>query len=310
MKILIGYDGSESSDGALEDLRRAGLPESAEVLVMTIADVFIPPPISEADDMFPMQVPAGVRRAHQRAERKLKEAGQLGARATDRIRKYFPKWEVHHEAFADSPAWAIIRKADERNPDLIVVGAHGHSILGGRLILGSVSQRVLYQAKTSVRIARGRGGSPDAPVRIVIGLDGSPDSNAAVTAVSERNWPQGTEVRLISVVDSVMAILPEPFDASGVKWIETDEEANWDEVRQHFEPMAEKLRAADLRASVIIRRGNAKDELVNEAQSWSADCVFLGAKGMRGIQRLLLGSVSAAVAASAHCSVEIVRPGR
>lgn len=37
------------------------------------------------------------------------------------------------------------------------------------------------------------------------------------------------------------------------------------------------------------------------------DCIFLGAKGTRGIDRLLLGSVSSAVAARANSSVEIVR---
>lgn len=36
-------------------------------------------------------------------------------------------------------------------------------------------------------------------------------------------------------------------------------------------------------------------------------CVFVGAKGMRGIDRLLLGSVSSAVSARAHCSVEVIR---
>lgn len=51
----------------------------------------------------------------------------------------------------------------------------------------------------------------------------------------------------------------------------------------------------------------AADQLVEEAETWNADCVFVGAKGTRGIERLLLGSVSSAVAARAHCSVEVVR---
>ena len=47
MKILIGYDGSESADAALKDLTRAGLPSEADVLVMSLADVFLPPPLDE-----------------------------------------------------------------------------------------------------------------------------------------------------------------------------------------------------------------------------------------------------------------------
>ena len=57
----------------------------------------------------------------------------------------------------------------------------------------------------------------------------------------------------------------------------------------------------------MIRRGSPADEIVEEAETGAADCVFLGAKGTRGIDRLLLGSVSSAVSARAPCSVEVVR---
>ena len=45
-----------------------------------------------------------------------------------------------------------------------------------------------------------------------------------------------------------------------------------------------------------------------EAEKWGADCIFVGARGLNGLERLLLGSVSTAVASYAHCSVEVVRP--
>jgi nucleotide-binding universal stress UspA family protein len=308
MKILIAYDGSECADAALEDLKSAGLPKTAEATVMSLADVFLPPPIDEeVDNTFPMYVPAGVRRAHERAEREVKEAESMAKRASEQIKKSFPEWHVRYEALADSPTWALIRTADEWHADLIVVGARGHSVLGGRLILGSVSQRVLYEASCSVRVARGRRRDAASPLRLVIGVDNSPYSNAAVDAVYRREWPAGTEVRLLAVVDTVMAITPDPSQPSIVKWIEVGDEDNWDQVRQIFEPSADKLRSAGLEAAVMIRRGNPKEELVAEAASWGADCIFLGPKGIRGIDRLLLGSVSLSAAARAHCSVEIVR---
>jgi nucleotide-binding universal stress UspA family protein len=92
-----------------------------------------------------------------------------------------------------------------------------------------------------------------------------------------------------------------------MKWIEVGEETNWDQVRTVFEPSAEKLRRAGLHAEVLIRRGNPADQILEEADSWGADCIFIGAKGTRGIERLLLGSVSSAVSARAHCSVEVSR---
>lgn len=308
MRILIAYDGSECADAALEDLKRAGLPKTAEAIVMTMADVFLPPPINEEiDNSFPMYVPAGVRRAHERAERKLKEAESMAKRASEQIKESFPEWQVHHEALADSPAWALIRTADKWNADLVVVGAQGHAVLGGRLILGSVSQRVLYEASCSVRIARGPRKDGDAPLRLLIGVDNSSYSDAAVEAVCRREWPKGTEVRLLAVVDTVMAITPASSQPSIVKWIETSDEENWDEVRKIFQPSADKLKSAGLDAAVMIRKGNPTNEVLDEAESWGADCIFLGPKGSRGIDRLLLGSVSSAVSARADCSVEIVR---
>jgi nucleotide-binding universal stress UspA family protein len=289
-------------------LKNAGLPKTAEAIVMSLADVFLPPPINEEiDNTFPMYVPPGVKRAHERAERKLKEAESMAKRASAQIKESFPDWHVRHEALADSPAWAIIRTADQWKPDLVVVGAQGHSVLGGRLILGSVSQRVLYEASCSVRIARGRPRDVDSPLRVLIGVDNSPYSNAAVEAVCRREWPKRTEVRLLTVVDTVMAITPDRTQPSILKWIETGDEQNWDEIRQIFQPSADCLHSAGLDAAVMIRRGNPTNELLDEAETWRAECVFVGAKGMRGIDRLLLGSVSSAVSARARCSVEVVR---
>lgn len=309
MKILIGYDGSECADAALEDLRWAGLPERAEAVVLSVADVFVPPPVREGDDTFPFYVPAGVKRAHERAARVLGEARELAERTAGRVRDSFPGWVVSAEATADSPAWALVKKSWEWKPDLVVVGAHGHTSMGGRVILGSVSQRVLYEAGSSVRVARGvaRKGA-DAPVRIVVGVDGSPGADAAVEAVAARVWPAGSEARLVAVLDTFMSVKTDAESPSVLKWVDAEDEKDREWVRASFEPSAEKLRGAGLRTTIELKEGNAKHALVEEAESWGADCVFVGAKGLRGVEHLLLGSVSAAVAARAHCSVEVVRP--
>ena len=307
IKILIASDGSECADEAIESLRSAGFPPKTEALVMSVADVILPPAIKE-EDKFPPHEPEAVRRAHKRAEQKLRDAEEIAKRASQQIREMFPEWQVRHEAVANSPAWALIGKADEWKPDIVVLGARGHSVFGGRLILGSVSQRVLYQVSCSVRIAREPRRSPDSLTRLLIGVDQSKDSNAAVEVVLNRHWPEGTQVRLLAIVDTVMAVNTDPGQPGVMKWIEVSDEENWDQVRQIFEPLAERLRSAGLDTAVMIRRGKPADEIVDEAESWGADCIFVGAKGVRGIERLLLGSVSSAVSSRAGCSVEVVRP--
>ena len=309
MKILVAYDGSEFAEAALQDLKHAGLPAEVEVLVMSLADVFVPPaPDEEVDNTFPVYEPEGIKRAHERAQHKLDQAEGLAQRASEQIKSLFPNWHVRYEAQADSPAWALIRTADEWETDLIVMGAQGHAVLGGRLILGSISQRVLYEAHCSVRIARDSRKNRYEPVRLLIAVDNSSHSRAAVGAVCNRTWPDGSEVGLVTVVDTVMPIIPKASEPPILKWIEVADEENWDQVRQILEPHAEKLRESGLHTEVLIRRGNPANQILAEAHTWGADCVFVGAKGTRGIDRLLLGSVSSAVSARAHCSVEVVRP--
>jgi len=308
LRILIGYDGSECAKAALLDLRRAGLPSEAEVIVMAVADVFVPPPDdTEADRTFPRYMPTSISRAHEHAKQEVAQALALAEAAMTQLATLFPHWEIHAESSADSPAWALIKRADQWKPDLIIVGSHGHTATGGRFILGSVSQRVLYEARTSVRVARGRMNGEEMPLRIVVGMDGSPDSYAAVSAVAERSWPKGSEARLVVVLDTVMFLTPDPSAPETVKWFEVANQSDLNQLGKTFKSAADNLRKVGLSSSVILTTGNPKVAIVEEAESWNADSIFVGAKGARGIDRFLLGSVSAAVAARAHCSVEVVR---
>ncbi len=303
-KILIAYDGSSYSDAALDDLPRAGLPRRVEALVVSVADVLMPPPESaekeRIDSTFPFHVPHGVKVARERDAQKQDEARSLALEAGRRLRSYFPEWEVRDEALTGTPALEIMRKADEWKADLIVVGSQGRSALG-RLILGSVSQKVVNEAKCSVRVARGQDKESDSPVCVVIGVDGSREAETAVRAVAARVWSAGSEARVIAVQETIVAMIPaiEVGIEAG--------EAKLASLRHALESAADVLRAAGLVVSTVIKKGNPKQMLIEEAEQWKADCIFVGARGLGALERILLGSVSTAVVTRARCSVEVVR---
>jgi nucleotide-binding universal stress UspA family protein len=48
--------------------------------------------------------------------------------------------------------------------------------------------------------------------------------------------------------------------------------------------------------------------ILNEAESWQADLIVFGSHGRSGFDRVVMGSVSEAVALHATCSVEVIRP--
>jgi nucleotide-binding universal stress UspA family protein len=311
MKILIGYDGSECADAALDDLTQAGLPATGEVHVLSVAEVWLPPPPPSSFEILEearkAQSPADLQREFAKGCAAAKEALLFAERARDRIQTKFPDWKVSADSSCGSPAWELVAKADEWKPDLIVVGSHGRTALG-RFVLGSVSQRVLTEARCSVRIARGRVEEPGSPVRIVAGTDGSSASDEALRAIAARNWPAGSEVKVVLVDDPLTPeflgkIIP-PFE----KMIEEDrqEERAW--VEKISKRSIEILRSAGMNVSCVVREGDPKRELPKVAEEWGADCVFVGSAGFSNrLERFVLGSVSAAVAARSHCSVEVVR---
>jgi nucleotide-binding universal stress UspA family protein len=219
----------------------------------------------------------------------------------------FPGWKVTADSSCGSAAWELVAKADQWKPDLIVVGSHGRTALG-RFVLGSVSQRVLTEAYCPVRIARGRVDEPNSPVRIIVGTDGSPASEEALRAVAARKWPLQSEVMIVLVDDP---LAPE-FLGKVIPPLEKTLEDDRREERAWVEKISERstglLRAAEIKVTCIVKEGDPKKELCKVAEEWGANCIFVGSAGFSNrFERFVLGSVSAAVAARAHCSVEVVR---
>jgi nucleotide-binding universal stress UspA family protein len=304
MKILIAYDGSQGADDALDDLPRAGLPPLAEALVVSVAEVFAPPtgPTEAAGP-----VPPAVRQAWAEATQAIEAARARALQGCARVQALFPGWQVRAEASADSPAWGVIKQADTWYPDLIVVGSHGRSTLG-RLVLGGVSQTLVTEARCSVRVARRHDRAGAAPVRLVIGVDGSPNAKAAVDALAARVWPPGSAVYVVAVRDARLSTALAPTPPLFEEWVGASpvETQTW--VHHMVETLGQPLQAAGLAVSSDVKEGDPKRVLPDIAAQWEADCLVVGARGLSRIQRFLLGSVSAAVAARAHCSVEVIRP--
>jgi nucleotide-binding universal stress UspA family protein len=311
MRILIAYDGSRGSDEALYDLLRAGLPAQADALVVTVNEAWPGPPTgSDAQALRAEEIAHPLAEMGADLKRARERARSLAEVAAERLRQGHQGWTVEARVANGSPGPAVLAAASEWGPDLIVVGPHGHSALG-RLIFGSVSRRVLSEAPCSVRVARAHGDSPlRAAARIVVGFDGSEGAQAAARAVAARRWPAGSEARLVSAFTplkptAVGHLIP-PL-VKGVK--EVNEEAR-EEMREAGVAAAASLEAAGLKASSVIVDGEAKEVLLEEAEAWRADCIFVGGRGLNKLERRLIGGVSLDVATHARCSVEVVRPAQ
>lgn len=296
-KILVAYDGSDFANAALADLRFAGLPENAtEVLIMSVAEVWLPPANSEEDDVeTPEFVAEIVRKKHEKNRQILENTKNLTDQAAEKLRTFFPGWTIQAEATYGSPAWEILSRADQFKPDLIAVGSQGLSALQ-RIWLGSVSQKIVTEAKCSVRVSRRTNEDANIPARLILAFDGTDGAEKAAKVISQRHWKTGSEVRIVIVED--YENIRSSFSSEGETL----------ELENHAEEIVKWLQTANLDASLKILEGDPKFLIIREAEHFQADCIFVGATKFSGaMERFLLGSVSSAITARAHCSVEVVR---
>jgi nucleotide-binding universal stress UspA family protein len=306
MRILVAYDGSISADAAVEDLPRAGLPQTAEALVVCVAD--------SAELVHSQTTTRGKTQKIAGASSSSKggKARTIAASAAERIQSYFPQWNVSSDALCGSPAKVFAEATGSWHPDLFVIGSHGRSGVR-RLFLGSVSWELIHRAACSVRVAR-LGGSPNPgdPIRVVIGIDGSEEASMAVRSVAARCWPEKTEAQIVSAVQTL---------APGTTSLEAStfaQEPAYSVIREADERLrfrlgniaeesANALRRAGLIATTRLVDGDPREAILTAAEVATADTIFVGARGLGRMERLLLGSVSSYVVTHAHCSVEVVR---
>ena len=314
MRVLIAYDGSQCADAALDDLTHAGLPKKGEALVMSVAEVWLPPQTLSSQEAGELamtgQATLGVQHKYIAALQAVKDTDALAAKAAERIQTSFPNWKVKHESVWGSPSWELFSKAEEWKADLMGVGSHARNVLG-RFFLGSISQWLLNEARCSVRVARGKLDEPDFPVRLLLALDGSRGSQKALDQIAARNCPAKSEVLVVTVDQplelTVVGSLAPPVRHS----VESFNKAEHKKLQRFVEAAAKKLKSAGLRAMADVREGDPKKVLVQVAEEWRADCIFVGATGLTDrLGKFLIGSTAAAVAARAHCSVEVVRKRR
>ena len=260
LKVFIPYDGSESSDTALDNLRRAGLPQGLEALV-AVTPVWLPLSpyeITHAVSARRMKLLTSGISSFAPALREYEEQRVLTFEADRRIRSVFPSGTVRTEVMQEvAVAGEILRKVKSWGAELIILGAktslspHITDHVGPAL-------RVVRDAPCSVRVARASDGKDDAPVQILISVDESDSTNSVVQAVAERFWPAGSKASLIAVRKSG------PRDP--VRELETG---------LAIERQADRLRATGLEVSIRLKYGQPQEVLLREARDLSADCIFI-----------------------------------
>ena len=140
-------------------------------------------------------------------------------------------------------------------------------------------------------------------MKILLAIDSSALSEAVVSEMEARPWPPATEVCVLTVID-LLAL------TTSVGYLEPFIKGENDAATALVQGVAERLGKCGLETIARAVEGYPGASIVEEAEKWSADFVFVGSHGHSGFVRFLIGSIAKAVVQNATCSVEIVRHPR
>ena len=133
---------------------------------------------------------------------------------------------------------------------------------------------------------------------VIVALDCSDTSDQVVQALDNLDLQPKTKTILCH-------ILPSP---------KSDEDIVADRPHQSeailYQAAEEKLRQYQKRlinSDLEIVSGDATEEILRLANLYDADLIVIGNRGLKGVKRVIEGSVSSQVAADAPCSVFVVR---
>ena len=147
-------------------------------------------------------------------------------------------------------------------------------------------------------------------MKVLLAVDESPFSQEAVQRVIDQFRPKDTQVQVVNVIEPIGAYFSAegfPHLTSDTPIVEREREKQAGELVQN---VCSKLGKAGFRNSKIVLRGDARAAILDHASEWNPDLIVVGSYGLKGLNRLLMGSVSDAVARHAACSVQIVRVRR
>jgi len=284
MKILMAVDSSGASMVAAREAAARLWPPGATVRVVSVVEPIYGWSALDVEELL-----------RQSAEQTVQSAAEYFKHAG---------LETTTAVLTGDPKSVIVNEAAGWQAAFVVIGAHStHGVM--QFLLGGVARAVARLADCSVEIVR-RSPGPE-PLRILLATDGSECSKAAARSVAQRPWPPGASFRILSVVEPSAPLFRPPYFSP-----ETMAELRGKDMQRAQEAVSSAetiLCEAGIEASstIAVPAATPKELILSEAAEWNADLIVVGSHGRRGVNRLLLGSVSEAVALHANCSVEIIR---
>jgi nucleotide-binding universal stress UspA family protein len=175
------------------------------------------------------------------------------------------------------PAERILEAAESRDNALIVLASHGRGGLG-RVVIGSVTVRVVQAATSPVFVVKARKGTNGtgelSPIKnVLIPVDGSAHSEQAIAIASQLFNKGEMRAHLVNVIET-------PRFANGAQ---SEDYVRW---------LAEKVKESGVQATFEVLKGAPADQINDAAERHDVDLVAMSTHGRTGLDRFVIGSVA------------------
>ncbi len=150
-------------------------------------------------------------------------------------------------------------------------------------------------------------------MKILVCTDGSENSQKCIEVASElASKCSVTGITIIHVYENV-SLLPDywqgnyPFSAEEEKQIEKMDKRIKSERQKFFTAAEKEFAKYNIEAKNIFKVGHPAEVIAQEAEEGQYDLIIIGRRGMSGIKKLFMGSISNAVLQLSNCNVLIVK---
>ena len=212
--------------------------------------------------------------------------------AADTARTLGRRWaDAEARVLKGGPADAIVAEARRTHADVIVVGWRGHGTVR-RLLMGSVSRAVVRQSPCAVLVARK---AVRAVGTILLGIDGSSHSFSAFDLVT-RLPSNGRRIVLFTAIDAMR--MPSPvhltssIQATIAAEIRRTNRRRRADAERNLRRMKTELKRGGWKVTTVVTDGSPLNDLLRQIAISRADLLVVGARGVTGLNRVLLGSVA------------------
>ena len=188
----------------------------------------------------------------------------------------------------------VIKLSEELGVGLLVVGSRGMGTVR-RILIGSHSEEIVHHAHVPVLVVR-RGHSAWPPSRVVIGEDFSDDAKKAGELAANIAGLYGSQVTLVYAHPDLPEVPPGEARDSAVQELG----GIWERDEERLESRADALKEmAGSRPEVRVSDGYPASVILRATQETPPPLVAVGSRGLAGLTRTRLGSVSTKVVTAA-----------